>query len=323
VFVNQQYANILNQEFMKAGLRGLTLLFASGDSGVGTRNLLNPAYPFCEKFVATFPASSPYVTAVGATQWSNRYTPICEESNNCSDVKEIACMSDRGGGITTGGGFSAFFPMPDYQKNVVNSYLNSPTSKLPPFTAFNPTGRAYPDISVVGSNFVIFYKGKYEIISGTSASTPTFAAMISLLNNARLNAGKKSLGFINPWLYQLYETNPSSFNDIVIGNNKCSDQYQSLLFNYYCCANGFYAAPGYDTVTGLGSPQFEKFYTATLEDTNNQKAPRRLYILWIVLSIFLVIALIVAFIVAKVLFRRWRKQYSLSLQVPLNDVNMN
>jgi len=59
--VNENYAQRVNNEFMKAGVRGITLLVSSGDSGVGG------SYSNCKKFVPTFPAVSPYVTAVGGT----------------------------------------------------------------------------------------------------------------------------------------------------------------------------------------------------------------------------------------------------------------
>lgn len=241
------YTNVINQEFMKAGLRGISLLFGSGDGGVGTRQLSK--HPeFCSQFPPTFPASSPYVTAVGATQWSTHYAPNC--GNACEDVREIACMSQKGGGITSGGGFSGLFPMPDYQKEVVTAYMNN-QAHIPPSSYFNKSGRAYPDVSVMGSNYLIYLNGKPIPVSGTSASTPVFAAMISLLNDLRLNAGQPPLGFLNPWLYQLYAEQPNSFNDIVIGNNSCASQ--SL-----CCEYGFLASPGWDAVTGLGTPRFEK-----------------------------------------------------------------
>jgi tripeptidyl-peptidase-1 len=258
--ITLSYAQNINEEFIKAGLRGITLLFAAGDGGVGTR-LAYSSPSFCENYSPTFPASSPYVTAVGATQWSTSYTTWCDQTNSCQQVKEIVSMSDRGGGITSGGGFSTFFPMPDYQKAVVNSYLNNPISNLPPSSCFNSSGRAYPDISVVGSNYIIFYNGVPMPVSGTSASTPVFAAMVSLLNDVRLNAGNPPLGFINPLLYQLYEQDPSYFNDIVVGNNRCSQQSISYLGVFYCCPNGFNAAPGYDSVSGLGSPRFDKLYS--------------------------------------------------------------
>lgn len=63
-----------NEEFMKAGLRGITILFASGDDGVGSSNVE------CDHAVPEWPTGSPYVTAVGATQLFSEYLPACGES---------------------------------------------------------------------------------------------------------------------------------------------------------------------------------------------------------------------------------------------------
>lgn len=72
--------------------------------------------------------------------------------------------------------------------------------------------------------------------------TPTFAAVIALINEARLNAGKNPVGFINPVLY----AHPEVMNDITIGNNPG------------CGTNGFNATKGWDPVTGLGTPNYSK-----------------------------------------------------------------
>ena len=56
-------------------------------------------------------------------------------------------------------------------------------------------------------------------VFGTSASTPVFAAMISLINAQRASVGKSSVGFINPTLYATQ--NRAYFNDITSGNNLC------------------------------------------------------------------------------------------------------
>jgi len=77
-------------------------------------------------------------------------------------------------------------------------------------------------------------------VDGTSCSSPTFSGIVSLLNDQRLNAGKSSLGFLNPLFYK----NPSAFNDVTSGNNPG------------CGTNGFNAAEGWDPVTGLGTPNF-------------------------------------------------------------------
>lgn len=104
-------------------------------------------------------------------------------------------------------------------------------------------GRGYPDVSLLGSNYIVVAGQYAQSVSGTSASAPVFAAMVSLVNAARKRAGKPSLGWINPALYQL----SSEFvHDITSGNNMCTELQP-------CCSQGFYAAPGWDPVTGLGS----------------------------------------------------------------------
>ena len=80
--------------------------------------------------------------------------------------------------------------------------------------------------------------------------------MISLVNSARRAAGKPSLGFLNPALYALHST---FVNDITEGENNC------LAAGAQCCAEGFYAATGWDPVTGLGSIDFAKFLKTMME----------------------------------------------------------
>lgn len=64
--------------------------------------------------------------------------------------------------------------------------------------------------------YAIVYRGEFRAIHGTSAASPTFASIIAMVNDARINAGKPSLGFLNPWLYsQGY----AALNDITMGNN--------------------------------------------------------------------------------------------------------
>lgn len=94
-------------------------------------------------------------------------------------------------------------------------------------------------------------------------SLQVFAAMVSLVNAKRLTAGKSSLGWINPSLYSL----ATSFllNDITTGNNTCVGRYPSDIPtapHYFCCEQGFSAAPGWDPATGLGSVNYTAFEIA-------------------------------------------------------------
>ena len=71
--------------------------------------------------------------------------------------------------------------------------------------------------SHTGFNYNVVIGGQTLQESGTSASAPVFAGMISLINNDRLNAKKKPIGFLNPALYAL----SSAFTDITVGENNC------------------------------------------------------------------------------------------------------
>jgi len=230
-----------NLELQKLGLRGMSVIISSGDDGVANYNARGDASQ-CG-YNPSFPATSPFATAVGATQGP--------ESNS----DEVACTSSTGGLITTGGGFSTIFDRPSYQDKQVTNYLNIVSPQ--PYAGFNTKGRGIPDVAIMGHNYVIVDGGQFEVESGTSASAPVFAGMITLVNNARLLAGKKTLGFLNQALYNL---DSSIWNDITKGeNNCCAGQAQPI-----CCKQGFTAAIGWDPLTGLGTPKFDKFLAALL-----------------------------------------------------------
>jgi subtilase family serine protease len=74
-----------------------------------------------------------------------------------------------------------------------------------------------PDVAAQADRFRIFLSGKAVSIGGTSAATPTFAGIVSLLNSARLSKGLPSLGFINPLIYSANVS--ETFSDITIGSN--------------------------------------------------------------------------------------------------------
>jgi tripeptidyl-peptidase-1 len=227
-----------NTEVCKLGLRGLTIMVASGDDGVA--NFLARNDPSQCGFQPSYPATSPYVTAVGATQGPEMGDP------------EIACTSATGGLITSGGGFSFFFNQPAYQAQAVAKYLST-APNLPPTNLFNTKGRGYPDVAVMGHNYPIVIGGQEYVGSGTSASSPVFASLITLINDKRLNAGKQPLGFVNPALYKLASSTPQAFRDMTSGENNCCAGYPN---QQVCCQYGFNATIGWDPVTGLGSVNF-------------------------------------------------------------------
>ena len=79
--------------------------------------------------------------------------------------------------------------------------------------------RGYPDVATYGSNYFIYLNGKITRESGTSASTPVFAAMVTLWNDIRLANNQPPLGFIAPFLYDIYAKTPNAFHDITTGDN--------------------------------------------------------------------------------------------------------
>ena len=65
-------------------------------------------------------------------------------------------------------------------------------------------------------SFRVFWGGEPVLIGGTSASSPAFAGIVALLNDARLSAGLPPLGFLNPFFYS---KGAAGFNDITVGNS--------------------------------------------------------------------------------------------------------
>lgn len=178
--------------------------------------------PFKCSYDPSYPATSNYVTAVGATQGPE------------TNTVELVCSSDTGGVITSGGGFSTLYTKMDYQSSAISGYFNSVTGSKVPASGYATNGRGIPDVSLAGVNYNVIIGGTNTEVSGTSASSPSFAAFVALVNAARLSQGKSTLGWLNPAIYQY----GSQFgNDVVTGNNKCTA-------GIVCCSQGFYAAPG-------------------------------------------------------------------------------
>lgn len=203
-------------------------------------------------YFPSFPASSPYVTALGATQGPESGDP------------EIACQSQESGVITTGGGFSTYYAQPSWQTDAVAQYFATLPTDQQPTDGYNPQGRAYPDVALIGVKYQVVIEDHLVSLYGTSASAPVFAAMISLINAARAGQNKTSVGFINPTLYAYgpgntfgengTEFNP--YNDITSGSNFCTAYDGSVDPAVTCCDSGFYTAESWDPVTGFGSVFF-------------------------------------------------------------------
>ncbi|KAH9015225.1 subtilisin-like protein [Lactarius pseudohatsudake] len=214
--VPREYARAVCTLYAQLGARGVSVLYPSGDDGVGED---------CEdgsgnvRFVADFPASCPYLTTVGGTR---NYDP------------EVAAP-------LSGGGFSDHFPRPVYQDVAVSAFLSRQGTQYAGL--YNPEGRGIPDIAAQALNLAVFLRNAGKIVDGTSGSVPTVAGIISLLNDYLITNGRPPLGFLN---IRLYDDGFAGLNDITSGSNPG------------CGTDGFSAVPGWDPVTGLGTPDFEK-----------------------------------------------------------------
>ncbi|KAK4223629.1 peptidase S8/S53 domain-containing protein [Podospora fimiseda] len=220
--VPREYALRVCNMFMQLGARGVSVLFASGDSGPGNyceSNTNNSTY-----FESMFPAGCPWVTAVGAT---------------------LGTQPEQGTSFSSGG-FSMYHDRPAWQSAAVESYLAQIGNTYAPY--FDRGGRGFPDVAAQGNTFYVIDKGYLALLSGTSASAPVVAGIIALLNAARRSQGQKPLGFLNPWLY----ANPNAWTDITQGaGTGC--RYRPEFIR---TAASWNATVGWDPVTGLGTPKF-------------------------------------------------------------------
>ncbi|KDQ54047.1 hypothetical protein JAAARDRAFT_72123 [Jaapia argillacea MUCL 33604] len=234
VELSQKYTARQCAEYAKLGLMGVTVLYSSGDYGVAGNHGLCINDQGGESyggtiFNPTFPSGCPYVTSVGATQ-INPGAKVTDPESACEQV------------IYSGGGFSNHFQRPGYQKKAVEKYLTNYPPPYPPNLWNTNNARAFPDLSANGANYAVAVDDAFISVYGTSASAPVVGAILTLVNDARLAVGKGPIGFINPTIYSKFFR--GAFNDITTGGNQG------------CGTPGFQAAPGWDPVTGLGTPNF-------------------------------------------------------------------
>jgi subtilase family serine protease len=197
----------------RAVAQGMSHFVASGDNGAYTCGEDNPP-------AGSFPSTLPTVTAVGGTS--------VFESLQGVYFKEAAWSGpiDQSG---TGGGPSAFYPLPDYQKNVQQ--------------AAGHGFRQVPDVAAnadPATGFHIVFQGHEGQAGGTSASTPLWAATIALINQDLKAKGMREVGFANPALYWMGDNAAAlparPYHDVTVGNNLAFD-----------------AGTGWDFATGWGS----------------------------------------------------------------------
>ena len=209
-----------NQIFQQMAAQGQSIFSASGDLG---------AYDDAATLSVDDPGSQPFVTGAGGTTLTTNGTggTYAGESawNALPSPADLALPSYSTFGSGGGGGFSMIWPAPSYQANLLPA----------------PAMRSVPDIALNSdpqTGYSIYYAGDWHVYGGTSTAAPLWASFTALVNQQRAAAGKGSIGFLNPSLYQIGASAAygTDFHDIVSGSNL-----------YYP------AVPGYDNATGWGS----------------------------------------------------------------------
>jgi kumamolisin len=236
---NAIYLALINQLMQAAAHLGITICASSGDFGSSDTppNLKTDGYAHVD-----FPASSPWVLACGGTRLKACGKKSKIESEVVWNDGEIAA---------TGGGVSTYFSSPSYQEKagISPKSVNKDAG----------TGRGVPDVAGNASHETgyIIKVNEHPLINmaGTSSVAPLWAALIALLNQ-KLD---KQLGFINPYLYQISESE-GAFNDITRGNN------QNIK-----STPGYSAGSGWDACTGFGSPNGEKLFEAIRKMMKDKK----------------------------------------------------
>ncbi|PSN67606.1 subtilisin-like protein [Corynespora cassiicola Philippines] len=236
--VPKSYALTVCNLFAQLGSRGVSVIFSSGDMGVGSACQSNDGKN-TTKFQPQYPASCPWVTSVGSTRYLN----------------ETATFFSSGG-------FSDYWKRPEWQDDAVKAYFHTLGEANKPY--FNRHGRGFPDVSAQGFGYRVYDKGVLKAYQGTSCSAPAFGGIVALLNDARLRANQPALGFLNPLLY----SNPTALNDVVLGGSTGCDG----LARFHGAPNGspiipyasWNATAGWDPVSGLGTPNFPKLLKAAM-----------------------------------------------------------
>ncbi len=245
LYASEAQQERINVAFKMMGLRGMTVLGASGDGGphwsfgpFSSRSPIGVALNKvgCGMMNPLFPANSPYILAVGGITWKN------------NDPKQPSAWALHEG--CTGGGFSNEFAAPPFQAKAAENYLKMAAADpgMAPPSQFNASGRPYPDVSAFMDGVPLCFDGRCadSICGGTSASTPTMAGILSLINDVRLNKGLPPLGYVVPRIWDVAERFPGeAFIDLATAaNTSCG------------CGTYFPAAKGWDPQTGWGYPHW-------------------------------------------------------------------
>jgi kumamolisin len=230
----------VNEALQEAALLGITVCVAAGDDG-SSDAVLDDGHAHVD-----FPSSSPYVLSVGGTTIPKKGGTQPDVVWFEGDGLRPTNPGDPDGG-STGGGASAVFPLPTWQSAINIKSVNPGAID----------GRVIPDLAAnadwTASPYLLVVDGSAEGNGGTSAATPLVASLIALLN-ASLPSGKR-VGYLTPILYQ-----KSASGKGTVGSSCCTDITSGS--NTTAKAGGYTAGPGFDAVSGWGTPDGGKLLSA-------------------------------------------------------------
>ena len=254
----------------QANSQGITWFNASGDSGGADCSGQSSTDG---ELSVDLPASVPEITGVGGTEFvegSGTYWNAANDPNSASALSYIPETSWNDSAIdgspsASGGGASVYFAKPSWQAG-------------PGVPSDN--ARDVPDISMNASadhdGYDGIANGRLMSVGGTSAPTPIYAGIFTILNQYLVQNGSLSspgLGNINPQLYSLAQSAPNAFHDITTGNN-----IVSVACGRRCTTPpppvGYNAGPGYDQVTGLGSVDIYNLFQAWSSAGSSRLTPK-------------------------------------------------
>lgn len=224
-------------EFMKAGVAGISILYANGDDSC------NPNKK-CTMYDVDRPVG-PHVTLCGGV--------ACNTNTNAISAWD-----------GSSGGFTEIWSQPEWQQAAIKQYLNISSSNLPPAGMWNASARGNPDVGLCSNNVQSYDNHGQDPGGGTSFAAPQFAGMISSMNQKRAEIGKKPLGYLNPLLYQLHANCSECFFDVVKGNNGLNKLDCPNKCTTRAC-EGFYATKGWDPITGVGQPNYGAILARVLQ----------------------------------------------------------
>jgi kumamolisin len=220
---------------------GITVVVAAGDTGSSAcaRGVPPSQLTSADKQAqASWPATSPWVLAVGGTNLTLNDDNSIAATGPWNDTTYAAPYQATAGG---GGGQSTFVKRPWWQP--AQPFTNATYRMVPDVAAF---ADAQPGYAIVCSSGVQGCTGSGQSIAfvgGTSAAAPLVAGMVALWKQQAHDQGLPNPGFVPPLLYAMGQRSPQAFIDVAQGGN-------ALFGGGSCCS----ARAGYDLATGWGSP---------------------------------------------------------------------